>query len=180
MRILSLIVALAAWAVFSANHAEARKGGFFSSIAGSAARSAAKGGTSTSTAPKNYDAETLRPDALEACVRQSRDLDERSESVDKERAAVDAEETRLDGRKAAIEKERAAAKTNAAIRRFNASIDAYNGELTAYREKVTAFNTSVQTHNGVIAEYRTRCASKRYYESDMSAVLLKIGAKPED
>jgi hypothetical protein len=169
----------AATILFLSGVAEARKGGFLSGLAGGAARSAAKGGGGAS-AVKSYDENTLRPDALEACVRQARSMDERADGIDKRRAAVDAEEQRIAKRKAEIEQERAAAKNNAAIRRVNASIEAYNKELQAYRDLTKGFNDEVQAHNAVVADYRGKCSGKRYYQSDMDAVLLKVGVKIED
>jgi hypothetical protein len=178
MRWTFVLMAGAIGSLAAADFAEARKGGFVSSLIHGGVRTGAApagSGSASSYSPKTYGSDTLTPAQLERCVSTAVTLDKSAEQteetfrkVDAEKAAIEAAQARLSADQARVD------------RRSRAQVDAFNRKLEALNERINRHNAVIRsyksveaTHNQKVPSYNGECA-KKYYAEDMAAVKTKL------
>jgi TolA-binding protein len=123
----------------------------------------------------NYDAQTLRPEALQQCMERAHDIDLKADKLSKMSTQIESEKTALKSRKADIDKRRASKSRSAAqtaalkkeIESFNSAVDKHTEAITQYN-KLSAETRPIQT------DFKTACAGKKYYSSDLASIKGKL------
>lgn len=144
-----------------------------SNLAGSA------GGSSGSSASA-FAGSVLGVLELEACVRESRWLDDRSDEFDAKKARLDAHQSEIE--RVGNEIDAARSRVNRSSQR---SIDAFNARINEHRRLVNQYNTVMLPEvrdaqglfNGRVRQFNSMCNGKRYSADDLAEVEQKIGFK---
>ncbi len=174
---LTVIVLLA-----SADFAEARRGGFVSSLIRGGARAAAhgSGGSGGVGTYKSYGPDVLTVTQIEACVKRASELDRSVGILEARTQQIEAESTAIDRTQAELQRAKLSVDTYSA-----ASVNAYNAKLNQLRTRINVHNSNIPqakfeqaAHNSAVASYNTDCA-KKYYQDDMDSVKLKLGLKDD-
>lgn len=137
-------------------------------------------GSSSGSSSSAFTSSTLNPVELEACVRESKWLDDRSEEYDGKKARLDQQKSSIEN--ASNEIDAARSRVNRSSQR---SVDAFNARIQEHRRMVSYYNDTLLPDirrfqdqlNARIGDFNRMCNGKSYYASDLTDVELKVGFK---
>jgi hypothetical protein len=137
-------------------------------LLGRMARGAAGAAVGTAAASakerKVYDTTTLAPGALRNCMQDA--------------YLVDSVNAQVDIESAALEKDRDELKRSAQALRGKPATDKrvveYRSQEKAFNARVDAVNAKVATTSPARERFKSNCIGKKYYDSDMQAVLAQL------
>lgn len=137
-------------------------------------------GSSPSASASAFSSSTLNVVELEACVRESRWLDDASDAYEAKKTRLSEESSRIDRLSAEIDAARS--KVNRSSQR---SIDAFNARIREHQQLVGHYNDVLlpgvrreqDVFNGRVRAFNQYCNGKRYYDSDLAEVETKVGFK---
>jgi hypothetical protein len=137
-------------------------------------------GSSSSSSAGAFGSSTLNVVELEACVRESRWLDDASDAYAARKARLAEESARID--RVAAEIDAARGKVNRSSQR---SVDAFNARIREHGQLVRHYNDVLlpevrreqDQFNVRVNSFNQYCNGKRYYDSDLSEVETKVGFK---
>ena len=123
----------------------------------------------------NYDPDVLSESQLETCVRSEREID--SQEAKFESAEYDAARQQLEdlSRKIDISNITVDRYSQASIDEHNALIDTYNKLLGDFEPLESEYNSKAESFGLLVDRFNRDCAGKRYYDSDMQAVIRRLG-----
>jgi len=114
---------------------------------------------------KTYDANTLAPPMLRQCLLTAHKIDVAS-------AELDAKKLKLASDREVLMRE--ARKIKDSGRATEKNVADYRAKEKSFNDNVDAFNSRVNGTKAVQKVFNQDCAGKRYYDSDMSAVLAEL------
>ena len=119
----------------------------------------------------------LSQQELEWCVQNER-------LIDRGQAALDARDRQMSEMSARIEMAGAELDQRASRldRRSQTEVNRYNGGVRAHQQSIASFNEEIRVRNAQmdtlnfqVSDYNARCSGKNYYESDLRAVMSRLG-----
>jgi Skp family chaperone for outer membrane proteins len=147
-------------------------------LAGTATAQTGSSASGDAEVIKVYDAGTLKPADIRACLRQDQrlgDLEKRladyQASMATHRERITALEKELDRRRKQIDgtDPEAVKVYNARVERHRTMIDTYNDEMLPTLERRR------EQLNQLVRDYNRDCADKSYFEDDWQAALTELG-----
>lgn len=138
------------------------------------------GGSSSSGSATAFAGTSLDVIELEACVRESKWLDDGSDKLDTKQAGLKDAQEQI--RVLGDEIDAARSRVNRSSQR---SVDAFNARIEEHRRKVTQYNTvslaevrrEQEAFNERVTQFNRYCNGKGYYASDLAEVEQKVGFK---
>lgn len=129
---------------------------------------------------KVYDAGTLKPADIRACLRQDQrlgDLEKRltdyQASMTAHRSRITALEKELDRRRKQID-----GTDPAAVKEYNARVERHRTMIDTYNEEMLpTLDRRRDQLNQLVKDYNAACADKSYFEEDWQAALAELGMK---
>jgi len=149
-------------------------------LTGSVLAQTATGTTQDADVIKVYEAGTLQPADIRACLRQDQrlaDLEKRlgdyQASMASHRTRITALEKDLDRRRKQIDgtDPSVVKEYNARVERHRAMIDTYNDEM------LPTLDRRRDQLNKLVQDYNAGCADKSYFEEDWQAALTELGVR---
>jgi hypothetical protein len=126
-----------------------------------------------------YTGATLTPSELERCVRSENAINDSADIIDLDETAITYSSAEIDRVSGLIDQ-----RATSLNRYSQRDVDDYNRLVAQQRAMVQrhnallpAFNSKVERHNVEVDQFNRTCAERRYYESDMRAVLARIGSR---
>lgn len=127
-----------------------------------------------------FAASTLNPVELEACVRESKWLDDKSDEYDAKKARLDQQSAEID--RLGQEIEGARGRVNRSSQR---SVDAFNARIGEHRRQVSYYNDVLLPDlrrtqdeiNSRVGKFNSWCNGKSYHAADLADVESKVGFK---
>lgn len=132
---------------------------------------------STTTA---FSSSTLNPVELEACIRESKWLDDASLGLDTRSDQLKQESSRIEQAGMLVEGDRS--RVNRSSQR---SVDAFNARIEEHRRMVTHYNTVLlpqvrreqDDFNRRVEQFNRYCNGRSYYADDLAEIESKLGLK---
>lgn len=125
----------------------------------------------SSSKHKSYDANTLQPADLKACLIQAHSIDENDAKSDAAKKRIESDSAKIDKDNKALKAEGKKDFTS------QAEVDAFNARVKALKTRNGAFNKSVNEWNSGLAArkvsidtFNTRCAGKKYFTDDLASI----------
>ena len=123
-------------------------------------------------AGKSTGAKLLTRDELRACLKQDKSNKARGEEAVKMQADLDQTKADIAREDAAIKADAAAvnAADEAAVNALKARAQALDEKIDGYNQGLPKFNDFVRALEADRADYKTRCADRKYDEKDLFAI----------
>ncbi len=127
---------------------------------------------------KVYEAGTLTPADIRACLRQDQRLADLEKRLASYQASMTSYRNRISALEADLDKRRkqidgtdpeAVKEYNARVERHRTMIDTYNDEM------LPTLDQRRDQLNKLVSDYNGRCADKSYFEDDWQAALTELG-----